>query len=460
VGQQIKNFTRAHHLAPAIGSADADAVLTNPHKGWYWHYYDNGTQRYHEGPETLLTDFPGLQTIYIRLPWCQLEPEEGRFRWELIDEVAARHVPLGRTLAFCVSCKETKLTYPYATPQWVAEAGAEGDLLSSNGVKSWEPDYGDPVFLEKLSNFHHAFADRYDAEPWVEWIDIGSYGDWGEGHTTASSRREWPVETLIRHFEMYRNAYRQAPLQVNDDFVGTRKDKVEAEKLRDAIDEAGFAITDHGVCVDYFARKYDFDTLRDPAWLRACAEKKPLVLELEHYHTVKQCGHWKDGEPFKAAIERTCASFAGFHGYPSSWLSENKSFARSMANRLGYWLFPREVQFPARMRIGSDNRVTLTLENRGTARPYYPIEIQLRLIPESGGAGLDFFHQVNPRAWLPGKQVEVHIPFSISPGASAGHHALEIRLFDIRTHHPIGLATVQESPERWTFLGWTDLENH
>ena len=25
--------------------ADDKTVLSNPHKGWYWHYYDNGMKR-------------------------------------------------------------------------------------------------------------------------------------------------------------------------------------------------------------------------------------------------------------------------------------------------------------------------------------------------------------------------------------------------------------------------------
>ena len=35
---------------------------------------------------------------------------------------------------------------------------------------------------------HAAFAARYDQKPWVRYVDVGSIGDWGEGHTWSSTR--------------------------------------------------------------------------------------------------------------------------------------------------------------------------------------------------------------------------------------------------------------------------------
>ena len=54
----------------------------------------------------------------------------------------------------------------------------------------WEPVFDDPVFLVKLENFLRAFAARYDGKPWLRYVDIGSIGDWGEGHSWAGSRKE------------------------------------------------------------------------------------------------------------------------------------------------------------------------------------------------------------------------------------------------------------------------------
>ena len=89
----------------------------------------------------------------------------------------------------------------YATPEWVQAAGAKGyNFTVGKGVDEngpfWEPDYNDPVFLEKLDHFLGAMARRYDGNPNVAFIDVGSFGVWGEGHTWAS--RSCPLTMQTR----------------------------------------------------------------------------------------------------------------------------------------------------------------------------------------------------------------------------------------------------------------------
>ena len=47
-----------------------------------------------------------------------------------------------------------------------------------------EPVFDDPVFLAKFANFLSAFAKRYDGDPRIAVLDIRSYGNWGEAHTS------------------------------------------------------------------------------------------------------------------------------------------------------------------------------------------------------------------------------------------------------------------------------------
>lgn len=100
-------------------------------------------------------------------------------------------------IGFRISCKETsadRIEQQFAAPRWVMEAGARGGCYrmgKANGPESpWEPAFDDPVFLGKLDRFLAAFAARYDRQPWVRYVGIGSIGDWGEGHSWAGSRKE------------------------------------------------------------------------------------------------------------------------------------------------------------------------------------------------------------------------------------------------------------------------------
>jgi len=168
---------------------DTSRVLENPHKGWYHHQLDNGVSNYSVEDDSLLDRFPGIDHLYLRLAWSYLEPEEGQFDWSHIDRVVERYVPRGLNVSFRITSKETGRApfsvaqevagVMYATPYWVRSAGAGGVVAEQRGIKSWIPDWDDPVYLEKRDNFQRAFAQRYDGRPWVSYVDFGSIGEWG-----------------------------------------------------------------------------------------------------------------------------------------------------------------------------------------------------------------------------------------------------------------------------------------
>ena len=168
--------------------------MENPDKGWYHHLIDCGTWRYEIRDDATFARFPGMDHLYVRLAWSYLQPAENEIDWSMIDAVVNKYVPQGYGISFRVTCKERR-GYPggvgqvvdgvhYATPVWVRQAGAKGvEVVSEGGALTWCPDWDDPIFLKELGRFHQAFAARYDGKPWVRYVDIGSIGDYGEGHT-------------------------------------------------------------------------------------------------------------------------------------------------------------------------------------------------------------------------------------------------------------------------------------
>ena len=73
-----------------VHPANTDEALINPGMGFYFYQYSNRLWAYgsQQEPGDTLDWFPGCSTIYFRLPWCELEPEEGDYRWDLIDTYA------------------------------------------------------------------------------------------------------------------------------------------------------------------------------------------------------------------------------------------------------------------------------------------------------------------------------------------------------------------------------------
>lgn len=210
----VAGLAVAQSNAAVIRSTDDGRALVNPGMGWTMNYYSNEPHNYGAYVEQgdSLDWFPGCSVVYLRIPWAYLEPSEGDYNWPALDSVTQRWIARGAQVAFRITTSESWLRY--ATPEWVKDAGAKGvnwnfGFGEGGGPvpdgKLWDPDFADPVYLEKLENFLRAFAARYDGRDEVAFVDIGTYGMWGEGHTLGSSRvpQEKMDRDVKRHIDLH-----------------------------------------------------------------------------------------------------------------------------------------------------------------------------------------------------------------------------------------------------------------
>lgn len=286
--------------------ADNGAELRNPGMGWVLHYYDNVPSNYGSrlAPSDTLADWPGLGASYLRIPWAWVEPVEGELRWSVLDTPLQRYAATGLPAGLRLSCSESWTEY--ATPEWVRLAGAKGyRFRPGQGMVEdgpfWEPDYDDPVFLAKLETFIQALAQRYDGNPAVAFVDVGSFGVWGEGHTWSSTRKAYPVATVKQHVELWRKYFRQTPLLAIDDFVsrpGTEP------RLTPGRQEVSFDLV-----LPLAWRGQEF-LLRAGVWERGFAgpksRRRPLVDDGENTTRVARLRVGEDGTPTVEALDRTC----------------------------------------------------------------------------------------------------------------------------------------------------------
>lgn len=422
-------------------SIDDKILLPNPHKGWYIHYVDNGLCRttYRDGiaEGDFLEDFPGLNHLYLRLDWSDIEPTEGEFDWSFVDSVFASWGAKGYRFSFRFCCFET--SNPYATPEWVRLAGAKGSFIERKSASAskplWEPDYGDPVFLEKLNTFLGRCAEKLDGHPLVEFVDVGSFGTWGEGHTFSGSGRAYSADVLRRHIDLHLKHFVRTPLLLNDDICNTAKiggassfapdGDGSARALAEYCAAKGMGARDDSVCVDFFSRAFGYDTLRSPDFFDYFSRYgAPVDIELQHYHMVgpevmKSC------LPFLEALKRSHASFAGFHGYPRPWLEKFRDFTEYAANRMGYWYFLTALDLPECV-SGLKSIAGLHVENRGFAPAYRPYTLKLRAVGDGGEYPLHSSDGLN-LGWV-GEHIErLTLDFA---GVPAGEYELQLGLFD------------------------------
>lgn len=421
---------------------DTVRVLENPHKGWYHHLIDNGIHQYPVKDDSIFESFPGMDHLYLRLAWSFLEPKEGEFDWHYIDEVVEKYVPKGYKISFRITCSETG-SYPnsvgeevdgvqYATPSWVRKAGAKGNVVERRNT-SWIPHWGDPVFLEKMDQFHRAFASRYDGQPWVSYVDIGSIGDWGEGHT-GRTKTPASMDDVKANIDFWVKNYKKTQLVVSDDLLYSGRTKNETKELFQYVVSKGISLRDDSpMVIGLFKNHLKTWTVRSPELYDPLYIQMPIILELGHYHQLKSNGVWlgKNGADIikeygysgatvvRKAIETLRATYIGYHGYAEEWLAENPDLTKELANLCGYWYFPVRASFPSELNRDK-NEFSIVWFNKGVAPAYNAFDLILRFESDDSKNSFDVEVNSGNKNWLPGisktEKYQISIPSNVIKG--------------------------------------------
>jgi hypothetical protein len=355
-------FAPSNTWAAEVHPADNGKALVNPGMGWTMHFYSNLLVNYGSqlSPHDVLDDFPGLSTVYLRLPWAFLQPGEKEFSWETIDTPAQRWIQAGKKVAFRVTATENWMQS--ATPEWVYGAGAK--YYEVDGFK--EPEYDDPVFLKKLDSFLAEMARRYDGNPNVAFIDIGHFGMWGEGHTvltTPKHGKKWGFKTQKKIIDLYCKHFKHTQLVISDDFAGHDAPVVHSPIIDYALSK-GVSLRDDSILVQQPPRHWFHSGMAGLFW-----PTMPVVLEHEHLQGAVERGSWNK-ELLLKSVEEYHASYMSIHGWPREELDMNRDIIDRINLRLGYRLQNVETQWPDTISKGEPFTITSTWRNAGVAPCY------------------------------------------------------------------------------------------
>jgi len=356
---------------------DHGEALINPGMGWVTYFYSNLYQNYGSKlePSDTVRYFPGMNTVFLRIPWAFVEPQENNFAWEILDTPTQRWVDQGGQVGICITATENWMGS--GTPTWVFDAGA-----NSYEVDGYlEPDYDDPIFLEKVENFIRVLAERYDNNPNVAYIFVGHYGMWGEGHTvltTPQHGHSWGFKTQKRMIDLYRRHFKNSILCISDDYVGHDL-RGERFPITDYAFSQGVTIHDDSILVQPPPNSWYHSEMAQLFW-----PTLPVVLEHEHYGGSVNRGAW-DKELLIKAVEDYHASFLSIHWWPDLFFEANRDIITRINRRIGYRLQVPEITWPSTVRKGEPFTIQSKWINAGVAPCYnggYPC---FTLKDEKGG---------------------------------------------------------------------------
>jgi hypothetical protein len=424
-----------------------DTVLVNPDMGIETFQRYNrqtlfaGTRWSEVGPEAPVADaheavdFPPSSVAYIRWFWSQLEPERGKYRWEILDTALSEAQKHGQTLAIRL------MPYDQSNPmpEWYRNSGARrANKASDKDGKVWSPDASDPLYVRTWTALIQEAGKRYDGNPYLDSVDISTAGYWGEGW--GPYLPDWQTHKAL--LDVYFQAFPRTPLVVNFDLLDalTYATQRGAGWRLDCWGDMGRpGRSGWAHMFDAYPEQFARADLGD-VWRKA-----PVSLE-----ACGVPGTWKqwgfDLKPIFDQALRWHASTINIKStaIPPEWKPAFEEFQK----KIGYRFALRRFEHPKQAHPGEMVPISMWWFNGGVAPVYRDYKLALEL--RSGSHSYRIPIPVDVRKWLPGDSLyegTVFLDYDLAPGI----YKLRVALLDPRTDRPAILLAMEGRgvPDGW-----------
>jgi hypothetical protein len=388
-------------------------------------------------------DFPASALSYCRWFWADLEPEPGKYRWDILDTALAEARRHGQTLDF----RLMPYDQGHPLPAWYRNSGARrANKPEDSDGKIWSPDADDPLYLKHWGALVRTVGSRYDGHPALNSVDISTVGYWGEGWGPHLPSWERQRELI----DLYFDAFPRTPLLMNFDEPRALKYGVErgAGWRLDCWGDLGGRGRGMMHMLDLYPQQVVRTGIQD-AW-----EHAPVSLE-----TCGTPGAWKkwSGGYTVRQLQDILDQAIRWHAtsinikstpIPEDWKPQFTEFLK----RVGYRFVLRKLEYPQATQRGMMMPVRMWWLNEGIAPPYVDLQLSIAI----GPARLRTPAPV--RKWLPGDALfegSVYVPETLPAGA----HRLRVAILDERTGAPIRLAIAGRQEDGWYDMGEIRVES-
>ena len=148
-------------------------------------------------------NYPQSSIAYFRVYWKYVEPEAGKYNWQMIDKALRTAAERGQTLMLRIG--------PYGAesedndvPAWYRKM--LGKEKPQNTAFRCDPE--DPRYVQYFGGMIAALGQRYDGHPDLESVDMSIVGPWGEGYGTELLSEK----TRAALFNSYTDNFKKTPL--------------------------------------------------------------------------------------------------------------------------------------------------------------------------------------------------------------------------------------------------------
>ena len=372
-----------------------DGPLSNPHKGFTvptggaWTF----VPEFEYGPYGSLNnrawDLVSYGSGYQQ--WNKLNPAKGVYDWteleKLLNALAEHNMGyalrvLPYTPSFIKSDFPPQEDYDW-TPPFVYEMGAKKMQIDLRGTEyhAYAPVWDDSIYIWAAKEFAKALAEKYDGDLRIEYIDVRTFGEWGEWHTSHILGSEMPADSvLIDMLDYYASLFKKTQLVLPSNGFG--------DVYTHALD-LGITKRDDG----FFGIPGRPDTL-----LRAYNANLPTIAEnLAGYKTMLTYDDLIPGGNQKWTPQRWVDAITTAHltyyvldqdndcGY--NFYKDNKALADSMSKVIGYNFTVTQAELLT-VASAKDTTSTLniTVKNTGVAPCFFDVYMVAEFVDSTGKA--------------------------------------------------------------------------
>ncbi len=334
--------------------------------------------------------YPDCSMVYIRILWKEFEPKPGEYNYAFIQNILDKARENDQKVMFRIMQHSTRESDD--VPDWLKELIECPARPQGQRVKDSPKD---PEFLNLFGRAIKNFAERFDSDPTLAFMDVSLPGAWGEG----SSIRLFTEEQIKNFVDIYTDSFKETLLigQVTPWVVHYMNESTNVGWRADCIGRPNLT----------------FEIVPDKAAQMSDAWKKGHV-SFESYWWLGEWQRqgWDIDKTFDFMLSLHVSTFnAKSLPIPYEWREKVDTFIAKM----GYHFAIDSCETSL---AEGKLKVNLIIDNVGVAPIYKKIPLHFAI--DNGKEFHDYVCDVDITTWMPGKhRVEVELPLD-NPNVTLG----------------------------------------
>ncbi|MGI2295974.1 S-layer homology domain-containing protein [Paenibacillus sp. GXUN7292] len=351
--------------------------------------------------------------VYVYTTWRELEPVKNQFAWDAFEQKYKFDYWADRDVKLVL---RIVMDYPLGSPHrdipdWLYTAiGGDGTNYNDGGNAGFSPNYSNTTLIAEHERLIEAVADRYNNDPRLAYVALGSLGHWGEWHTNSAVTDPFPPASITdQYVQHYIDNF-------SNKLIGMRRpfEIAKDERL--------------GLFNDMMGTKPNTDEWLD--WIKngegSAASAMPDFWKYNY-----SGGEFSYGNPQQhlsdASFLETLRQIKESH---NSWIgpatgatiaagAPQQLNMNTVLKTMGYRYVLESVAHEPKAAAGSTASVAMKWNNRGVAPIYYAYPLELSLLDSNGAVVAATASNADLRTWLPGKTSltsNLAIPANLQPG--------------------------------------------